>query len=493
MDIAIRFGNERRSVWMLDLNNVTLNSLLTVNVPDNIESEPLSELNEQQQQDEDNTLDPSTFVLLYAEIVATILAPEKNTPVSETSESATLIETKPLNTDDSIQENQAINTLDDNVAVAWINSEYYQSEQDLKNKLSHVEEDTAEQVDFKLNSSVSSKESSHPGAQPIPDSMELLKKPFPLSTLLEQEGADVQFIASQTSKQAVPSAANDLINIPSQLHQDTVTDLQIDEASFTSLSDNKNEAVLMQQSELMEQNVFLRSVKRQDNFILKNNVSSDDELPAEESISLDANDFIQSKADFMPEAQTHTSAVDVVMQNEQPKIGSGMFQHIANNTANPALMKQDQIEVPTAGMPQSLSIPTDIEDSQWSKHFSDQVVWLGQQGMKNAVIKLHPEDLGPLEISIKVVNDSASVTIVSHSQQVRDMVDQTLPRLQEMMAEQGLNLAEVHVDSEKDARHFERQNSHSQEQLVVDVDDEPMSTAPIKHKTAPQGIIDYFA
>ena len=493
MGIAIGFGNERRSVLMLDLNNVTLNSILAVNTSDNMEAEPLSVVNEQREQDDDNSLDPNTFVLLYAEIVATILAPEKNTPAVETADPAPLLEPKPLNTDVSAQEHQAINTLDDNVAVAWINSEYYQSEQEQGNTLNDVEEPAA----FKLNNGAS-EQGSYISAQQIPDSMELLKDPVPLNTMLEQKGLDVQSIVPQLSDQVAPSVTDESINIKPQLHQDTLNHVQIpepltDEASFTA----QNEALLMQQSESMAHNTFLRSVaedsKQQDNFILKNNVSSDDELPAEEPILLEDSDFIQFKTDFMAEAQTDASVDVAVMQNEQPKIDSSMFQQIANNTANSVLMKQDKAETATAAdMPQSLTIPTDIEDTQWSKHFSDQVVWLGQQGMKNAVIKLHPEDLGPLEISIKVVNDSASVTIVSHSQQVRDMIDQTLPRLQEMMAEQGLNLAEVNVDSEKDERRFEQGNNHSPEQLTLDVDDEPMS-APIKHKAASQGIIDYFA
>ncbi len=46
-----------------------------------------------------------------------------------------------------------------------------------------------------------------------------------------------------------------------------------------------------------------------------------------------------------------------------------------------------------------------------------------------------------MEISVKMVKDSAVVTINSHSAQVRDSVDQAIPRLRDMMAEQGVNFS----------------------------------------------------
>ncbi|WBV67690.1 flagellar hook-length control protein FliK [Legionella pneumophila] len=54
--------------------------------------------------------------------------------------------------------------------------------------------------------------------------------------------------------------------------------------------------------------------------------------------------------------------------------------------------------------------------------------------------------MGPLEINVKVVKDNASVNISTHSVYVKEIVDQAIPRLREMMAQQGINLSEVHME-----------------------------------------------
>lgn len=156
-----------------------------------------------------------------------------------------------------------------------------------------------------------------------------------------------------------------------------------------------------------------------------------------------------------------------------------------------SMINHDNLNLITQTETQSLEIPVDINNSQWADKFSDQIVWLGQQGIKSALIKIHPEDLGPIEISIKVVKDSASVTINSHSSHVCSIVDQAMPRLREMMADQGLNLAEVHIGADTDPRQSQQQNSQSNQDFVHHLDEE-IQTTPLNHRQT-QGLIDYFA
>ncbi|KTD60839.1 flagellar hook-length control protein FliK [Legionella shakespearei] len=139
----------------------------------------------------------------------------------------------------------------------------------------------------------------------------------------------------------------------------------------------------------------------------------------------------------------------------------------------------------------TLDIPVDIGNSQWADKFSEHIVWLGHQGIKSALIRINPEDLGPLEISIKVVKDSASVNIVSHSGHVRDVVDQALHRLREMMAEQGLNLSEAYVGLGDNSQGFSQQNNERQDALFQSRDEE-IQLSPLSKKP-PKGLIDFFA
>ncbi|WP_454780807.1 flagellar hook-length control protein FliK [Legionella sp. WA2022007384] len=141
-------------------------------------------------------------------------------------------------------------------------------------------------------------------------------------------------------------------------------------------------------------------------------------------------------------------------------------------------------------IPQTLTIPMEIDNPEWSNQFSERITWLGQQEVTGAIIKINPEDLGPLEINIKVINDTASVNITAHNHHVRDIIDQALPKLQAMMAEQGLNLSEVQIDSDSSSGQFSQQNDGTTEQLTHE---DEVGVTPLKNKRVIKGLIDYFA
>jgi flagellar hook-length control protein FliK len=97
----------------------------------------------------------------------------------------------------------------------------------------------------------------------------------------------------------------------------------------------------------------------------------------------------------------------------------------------------------------------------WSKNLGDRLLMMAENGMQTARLKLHPEHLGPLEIRISVDDNGASqVWFSAHHSQTREAIEQALPRLRELFAEQGLNLAHTNVDSGRGAfaqRHFAAQ------------------------------------
>lgn len=186
--------------------------------------------------------------------------------------------------------------------------------------------------------------------------------------------------------------------------------------------------------------------------------------------------------DEKKEHENKPKADEMALQNAQstkalPQQGNASVQQSRQN-AEPPLVK-------------TLDIPVDIRNSQWAEKFSEHITWLGHQGIKSALIRINPEDLGPLEISIKVVKDSASVNIVSHSSHIRDVVDQALPRLREMMADQGLNLSEAHVGLGDNSQGFSQQNNERQDELVQSREEE-IQLSPLSKKP-PKGLIDFFA
>jgi flagellar hook-length control protein FliK len=68
-----------------------------------------------------------------------------------------------------------------------------------------------------------------------------------------------------------------------------------------------------------------------------------------------------------------------------------------------------------------------------------------QSGNHTASLKLSPEHLGPLEISITVRDDKASVWFGAAHADTRAAIETALPRLREMFEAQGLSLADAGV------------------------------------------------
>lgn len=93
-----------------------------------------------------------------------------------------------------------------------------------------------------------------------------------------------------------------------------------------------------------------------------------------------------------------------------------------------------------------------VDGEAWSKNLGDRLLMMAENGMQTARLKLHPEHLGPLEIRISVDDDGASqVWFSAQHSQTREAIEQALPRLRELFADQGLNLAHANVDSGRGA------------------------------------------
>jgi hypothetical protein len=78
----------------------------------------------------------------------------------------------------------------------------------------------------------------------------------------------------------------------------------------------------------------------------------------------------------------------------------------------------------------------------------ERLLLMADKGLQSATLKLQPEHLGPMEIRISVDDDgSAQVHFSAHQSQTRDALENAIPRLRELFAEQGLSLMQANVDS----------------------------------------------
>ncbi|WP_232504280.1 flagellar hook-length control protein FliK [Shewanella benthica] len=134
---------------------------------------------------------------------------------------------------------------------------------------------------------------------------------------------------------------------------------------------------------------------------------------------------------------------------------------------------------------------------RFSPVMKQQLVTMVSQGTLHAEIRLDPPELGPLVVRIQIQGDQTQVQFHVVQPQTRDIIEQALPKLREMLAEQGLQLTDSQVsqrDSGKDqgeAEHSER----SQEGYDVELDEisADESLLSLNQPSSYRSAIDYYA
>lgn len=118
----------------------------------------------------------------------------------------------------------------------------------------------------------------------------------------------------------------------------------------------------------------------------------------------------------------------------------------ALRSATPALA---QIQAQTngaslvAGMDR---IPARVGAQGWDNQIGQRIIYMvGKE--QSATLTLNPPDLGPLQIVLSVSNDQASVAFSANQLEVRQALENALPRLREMLSESGLSLEQATVDA----------------------------------------------
>jgi flagellar hook-length control protein FliK len=97
-------------------------------------------------------------------------------------------------------------------------------------------------------------------------------------------------------------------------------------------------------------------------------------------------------------------------------------------------------------MTANLSAP--VASNVWGERLGEQIMWMARNGQQQVDLKLNPAHLGPLSISLNMNGDKASIHFTVASLDVRQAVEEALPRLREMMASAGVSLGQAGVDDQ---------------------------------------------
>jgi flagellar hook-length control protein FliK len=95
-----------------------------------------------------------------------------------------------------------------------------------------------------------------------------------------------------------------------------------------------------------------------------------------------------------------------------------------------------------------LVIDTPITQKQWGNDFSQKITWMATQQDQHAELHLNPAQLGPVDVVIKVSGDQATAQFTSAHAAVREVIEQSIPKLREMLADNGIMLGNTTVSDQ---------------------------------------------
>jgi flagellar hook-length control protein FliK len=83
--------------------------------------------------------------------------------------------------------------------------------------------------------------------------------------------------------------------------------------------------------------------------------------------------------------------------------------------------------------------------AQFGPQLGDRVLWLVHEGMHEARLQLNPRELGPVEVRLSVGDGAAQVSFSAQHAGTAAAVQQSLPQLRDLLAQQGLQLGQASV------------------------------------------------
>ncbi|MES2319306.1 MAG: flagellar hook-length control protein FliK [Pseudomonadota bacterium] len=81
----------------------------------------------------------------------------------------------------------------------------------------------------------------------------------------------------------------------------------------------------------------------------------------------------------------------------------------------------------------------------WDNQVAQKIVWMVAGKEQSATLTLNPPDMGPMQVVLSVTNDQATVTFAAAQPEVRQALLDAMPKLREMMGENGIALGNASV------------------------------------------------
>jgi len=137
---------------------------------------------------------------------------------------------------------------------------------------------------------------------------------------------------------------------------------------------------------------------------------------------------------------------------------SGFAQQLAQASGQPGTNGLGQIRAEQAAAQSPLQLTRELAGDQ----VAERVQMMMSKNLKNIDIRLDPPELGRLQIRMNMNGDAATVHFTVANQQARDVIEQSMPRLREMLAQQGVQLGDSSVQQQASGQQQRRYADNGQ-------------------------------
>ncbi|KIF51560.1 flagellar hook-length control protein FliK [Vibrio owensii] len=139
----------------------------------------------------------------------------------------------------------------------------------------------------------------------------------------------------------------------------------------------------------------------------------------------------------------------VSSKQDKPEPQRGLAGQIQAAAGQQGVTAQQQVRVDAA---QQAQLPLQLTKELVNDQVAEKVQMMMSKNLKNLDIRLDPPELGRMQIRMTMNNDLANVHFTVANPQARDLIEQTLPRLREMLAQQGMQLADSSVQQQSSSQ-----------------------------------------
>ncbi|MGP9633946.1 flagellar hook-length control protein FliK [Halomonas sp. AOP43-A1-21] len=218
--------------------------------------------------------------------------------------------------------------------------------------------------------------------------------------------------------------------------------------------------------------------------------------PNQTTAPVNGQEFLTQLGALAPATQADSQAMLSVLEDRDPSLrASPIATALSGHTALGNTSSIAAPGVPTA----QASIGTSVNSPAWPAQLGQQLVQFAQRGGEQQVkMQLHPAELGPLSITLKVSEQGTQAHFLASHMQVRQVIEQAIPQLREALAEQGISLGETSVGEQHSSNEQAfAQNGNSATSNgsggVSEADSDSVTPAAENHSITLDGRVDLYA